>query len=390
MKIIIISEWFSEKMGYAENLLPIAFANLGHEVHLVTTDLQVYGTNIELYNSIYEKHLGPRITNQGVYYINNITVHRNPHSLENGLHVSGLAQKLREIKPDVVYCFEIMTRDYFNVVKYQKEFKYKIFCESRLHLSIYSPPKTLKQWVRQSIIILKSRQLAKKISRFYPIAPDVLKVITKYFGIPSHKCSLSSLAVDTNLFKPNNNKIQRELFRERLGYNEKDIVCIYTGRLNEDKGPLILAKAIDHLYQSGHTQFKGLFVGNGNKRYEEAILLNKQCLVHPFVQPSELPEFYNFMDIGIWPLQESTSQLDAMACGLPIIVNELVEDSLRHEGNGLTYKNNEFKDLAEKILMLKDYVTRQKMGKLGYQKITTNYSWEKLANDKLIDFTKYL
>ena len=27
-------------------------------------------------------------------------------------------------------------------------------------------------------------------------------------------------------------------------------------------------------------------------------------------------------EIGIWPTQESTSQLDALACGLPIIINE--------------------------------------------------------------------
>lgn len=36
MQIAIVSDWFSEKMGYAENFLPKAMASLGHEVHLVT------------------------------------------------------------------------------------------------------------------------------------------------------------------------------------------------------------------------------------------------------------------------------------------------------------------------------------------------------------------
>jgi hypothetical protein len=42
MRIAIISDWFSEKMGYAENCLPKALASLGHEVHLITSNVQPY------------------------------------------------------------------------------------------------------------------------------------------------------------------------------------------------------------------------------------------------------------------------------------------------------------------------------------------------------------
>ena len=42
MRITIVTPWFSEKMGYAENCLAKALATLWHEVHVVTSTAQVY------------------------------------------------------------------------------------------------------------------------------------------------------------------------------------------------------------------------------------------------------------------------------------------------------------------------------------------------------------
>ena len=42
MKIVIVADWFSENMGYAENCLPKALAELGHDIHVVTSTAQVY------------------------------------------------------------------------------------------------------------------------------------------------------------------------------------------------------------------------------------------------------------------------------------------------------------------------------------------------------------
>lgn len=127
-----------------------------------------------------------------------------------------------------------------------------------------------------------------------------------------------------------------------MGYNDDEIVCLYTGRFTESKGPLILAQAVNYLQEMGHSKFKGLFVGQGDKEYQNMIKNTKGCTIHPFVEVNELPKFYKSLDIGVWPLQESTSQLDAAACGMPIIINEKVEDNLRTEGNGLRYRDRDF------------------------------------------------
>ena len=53
MKIVFLSVWFSEKMGYIENCLPKELVALGNEVHVVSTTAQVYYNDPD-YLSVYE------------------------------------------------------------------------------------------------------------------------------------------------------------------------------------------------------------------------------------------------------------------------------------------------------------------------------------------------
>lgn len=387
MKILILAEWYSEKMGYAENYLPISLGKLGHEVHMLTTDLQVYGTSPE-YDKIYLHHLGPRQVEQGIFKKEYYTLHRNPHTLIDGLGIANIEDKIKQIQPNIVYCFEIFAPETLTAIKLKNIYNYKIFCESRVHLSIYTPPKTIFEKIKQIETKRLGRRISREIDKFYPIAPDVQFVITKYFGINKTKCELSSLAVDTNLFYPNFQPVENLQFRTNLGYTNEDIICLYTGKLAESKGPLVLAKAIEFLHQNEHKNFKGLFVGEGDSEYQKGIKNSVGCKIHPFVDVNDLPRFYNSSDIGVWPLQESTSQLDAIACGMPIVINEKVEDNFRVDGNGLKYRDRDFKDLALKILLLEDKKKREEFGKIGSKKVHDFYSWDILAEKRVNDFKK--
>ncbi|HRG59145.1 MAG TPA: glycosyltransferase family 4 protein [Bacteroidia bacterium] len=386
MKIVILAYWFSEKMGYAENYLPVAFGKLGHETHLVTTDLQIYATSPD-YDKVYLQHLGPKQVSKGVFKKEHYTLHRNGHYENDGLGIDALEQKIAEIKPDVVYCFEIVGPDINLLVKIKEKYNFKLVSESRLHLSVFNVPKTLRQ---KFYIWRKSfhyKEIAQKVDLFYPIAPDVLQVIQNYYRIPKRKCKLASLAVDTDLFNDLNlNESEKQKFRKQKGFNETDIVCVYTGRFTHAKGPLILAKAIDYLHSKGETAYKGFFVGQGDLQTQSELTHHKGCSTHPFVNGNELPMFYKAFDIGVWPLQESTSQLDAAACGMPIIINSTVEDKFRIEGNGLAFEINNYHDLADKIVSLKSAEVRKKLGSNGSQKIKKAYSWDFLAKTKIDDF----
>ncbi|OFY92280.1 MAG: hypothetical protein A2309_06500 [Bacteroidetes bacterium RIFOXYB2_FULL_35_7] len=134
--------------------------------------------------------------------------------------------------------------------------------------------------------------------------------------------------------------------------------------------------------------FKGLFFGDGEQIDE--IKKIKNCKVFSYVPFFELDKFYRASDIGVWPTQESTSMLDAAACGLPIVISNTVKAKERVDGNGLTYLENNATDLCDALLKLKDKKLREKLGNNGIIKIRDNYSWIKMANLRVDDYMKFI
>ena len=106
MKIVILSVWFSDKMGYIENCLPKAMSKLGHEVHVISSTAQVY-YNEPHFDAIYKSYLGESIQPAGISEMDGYTLHRVPFGTISGkIFLKGLSQKLKELRPDVVQAFD--------------------------------------------------------------------------------------------------------------------------------------------------------------------------------------------------------------------------------------------------------------------------------------------
>jgi len=232
------------------------------------------------------------------------------------------------------------------------------------------------------------RLLSLLSEKCYSISLDAADIAIRFFGIHKAKVDVCSLGVDTSLFHPpcdDDAQQQRLLLRHSCGFAPSDIVCIYTGRFSEGKALLHLAKAIGQLASRGEP-FRGLFVGNGDPADIAAIERCPGCVVHSFVPVQSLPPFYWAADIAVWPKQESTSQLDAAACGLPIILSDRVQVLERVNGNGLTYRENDVDDLARKIHSLANPDLRRQMGDLGSRKMREQFSWEGIAKKRIQDY----
>ena len=398
MKIVIISDWYSEKMGYAENLLPKALSSLGHEVHLITTNTQVYFDSLS-YKQTYEPFLGPGIVDCGVKEIDGYTIHRLPfvkwkkHRL---IQIKGIYKKLLEIRPDIVQTLDSFCLSTMQAVLLSRSLGFKLFGESHTHASVF-----LEHEQKMRLIdTVKWSLLGNTVGRFisahfetcYPISVDAAEIAARYFGIQKKKIKICSLGVDTDFFKlPNDDSAYqvRAAFRAELGFKPSEIVCIYTGRLTEDKNPLCLAKAINVLVEKGRP-FRGLFVGNGTVNHVSAIKQCRGCLVHSFVPASELPNYYWSSDIGVWPRQESTSQLDAAACGLPLVLSNRIEVLDRVQGNGILYNEDDHFDLAEKLSSLEDSKIRMSLGSVGAENVSRKFSWKTIALNRIADYESAL
>jgi glycosyltransferase involved in cell wall biosynthesis len=394
MRIVVISDWFAEQTGYAENCLPKAFATLGHDVHLVTSNVQPY-YNLPTYAQTYERFLGPPIVAAGVKPLDGYTLHRLPYREWRGrLHLQGLYGTLRKLRPDVVQTFDIHTLSTYVTVLGKILTGYRVFLEAHTHASVIDMDPASLTRKRRFHLWAYRNLLGPLVSRFsdrcYPISPDAADIATHHHGIQKNKVVVESLGVDADVFQPADTperKDGRRRLRERLGFGEQEIVCVYTGRFSADKDPLCLAKAIDRLAAAGQP-YRGLFVGNGPQ--ESAIRALRGNVVHEFVPFKEVARFYHASEIGVWPRQESTSQLDAAACALPLILSDTITVRERVEGNGLLYREGSDEDLANRLLELRDPAVRTVMGEHGAAKVREQFSWDVIARRRIHDYEEAL
>lgn len=397
MRIVIISEWFSEGMGYLENTLPKALARLGHEVHVIAGNIQVYFDQ-PFYGSVYESYLGPATTECGTKELDGYTLHRLPHSyIRPFVWIHGLSRETRNLRPDIVQTFDVMSFSTYRLAHLRAKMGFGLFTGFHGLASVFPPLSRPRHGLARIIQMapwkafeLMGGYVSRRSVRCYSATDEGAEIALKFFRTEKEKISVLPLCVDTEVFCPAESIGQRVCVRERrkeLGFSEQDIVCIYTGRFEEGKNPLCLAEAIEELRRAGEP-YRAVFIGSGTQ--ERAIASHLGSVVRPFMKFGDLAPYYRLADIGVWPRQESTSVLDATACGKPVVVSDKVLAKDRIEGNGITYRENDPVDLVRALLELKDRNRRDSMGSMGVEKIRAGYDMQTHALKRVYDYNSFL
>ena len=388
MKIVFIVDWHSEKMGYSDNFMPSALARLGHEVHLITTNHQVYFNKVNrgFYKETLESFLGPGLVPAGYSFRNGVHVHRlKGVEFRKKLYPLGLVKLLIRLRPDVVQSGEFISWQTYVTAVLKPFLNFCLFIECHTHASVF-PPAQGKSSVREKIfwnLFSKTtgKYLNSVIAKSYPISTDAADIVERFYGIDRGKIEVRSLGVDTHLFLPADTdhlRQERHLTRIEFGYGSEEIVCIYTGRITREKNPLLLAKAVEILIREG-LPYKSFFLGSGPKDYSLMIRNTMGAHLVDYVTTSEIPKFYRMCDIAVWPAQESTSQLDALGCGLPLVLGSKVKVTERVELNGLLYEEGDAKSLADALRTLQDAKVRKEMGEISRRKAEEIFSWDSIG-----------
>ena len=395
MRIVLISEIFCDGMGYLENVLPKYLAQQGAQVEVVASSLPPEHRQAAS-ESTYQDFVNKRPP--GIYpTLDGFRVHILPATKVAGhIRLAKLGKKLASLRPDVVQTMTPIGWIAVDAAWYRLTLGYRLFSGCHYHASVFPlaqrpsnmlSPAYLKSFLQRTI---HGRLASAVTEKYYAISPDCADVATRFFGVPKDKLVVGPLGVDTDVFHPATamgEESARPRLRMLLGFSERDIVCIYTGRFSEDKNPLLLAQAIARLANKGHA-FKAVFVGNGP---QAALIADcPGCVTHPFVPLGELADFYRSADIGVWPAQESMSMLDAAACGLPVIANDQMQAMERIEGNGVAYRLHDLNDLELALLALEDGDVRRRLGSVGARKMAGAYSWRSIAIRRLQDYEAVL
>ena len=394
LKIVIVTAFYSEGMGYSENCLPRALARLGHEVHVIASVYNVYG-NEPLYDETYKAFLGPSQMPIGSRTVDGYTLHRLESSLMFGyVHIKGLGAKIRELDPDIVHSLEVASLQTYFIGLIKPFTRFKLFTETHQTMSVMRPymkhpdGQLLKRAIFRMTRTVPTALCCTGMELCYAVTPDCGEVAMRFYGVPKEKVRYLSLGSDTDTFHPIDGEAEqkeRAALRARLGYTDDDIVCVYTGRFNDDKNPLVLAKAIDKMSETpANARYKGLFIGHGAQKPAIAACRNVQVV--PFMTHRDLAAHYRAADIGVWPRRESMSMIDAASSGVPLVVNHTIGEPARVEGNGLMYQENDVEDLIRVLDSLRDAAMRQKLGAEGRRKMMQGFSWPAFAKTVEADF----
>lgn len=395
MRIALISEIFAQGMGYLENMLPKYLVRLGAEVDVVASSLPANYRQDPAHATYagFAQGLAPG----SVESLDGFRLHVLGHSkLLGHVRLVGLPQKLKELRPDIVQTMTPIGWIAMESAFHRFRLGYRLFSGCHYHASVFPlaqekatrfHPERLKCRLERG---LHGRMVSWATERYYAISPDCAGVAERFFGVPRNKLELCPLGVDTDVFHPvsgHEESAERTALRQRLGFREGDIVCVYSGRFGADKNPLLLARAITQLVSAGEP-FRGLFIGNGPQA--EAIAQCLGCTTHPFVPMRQLGAFYRASEIGVWPTQESMSMLDSLACGIPLVANDTMNAPERLQGSGLQYRLGDLDDLVRKLRLLCDAPLRERFGLEGARRMQEEFSWEVIAARRLDDYSAVL
>ncbi len=379
MKIIHIINYFQHQIGYQEYFLAKEQAEAGHNVTIISSDRYFPFPD---YESTVKSILGNRYIGDKVEFIDGFKIIRLKSVLEKPaqrIWLKGLVKQIIRIKPDLIICHGVYNYNALVTSLLRKFLKFSIIMDSHSHYTdTYKDSKNIL-----SLIM-------KMCFRYFIWADGNIKFVavteqTKEFMIKEHKINgnninIIPLGTDINRFRPD--VVNRLQVRKVLNVPENDTLIIYTGKIVQTKDPALIIEACSDLFYNQN--IKLLFVGNVGREYAYRFGKLKEAyqkyIIHIEAVPnSEISKYYQASAIGVWPKEASMSSVDAMSCGLPIIICDYLSERLKNE-NGIGIKEADLKSLKkalEKLVIDKKLCIQ--MGKNGRMLAEEEYSWKSIA-----------
>lgn len=191
--------------------------------------------------------------------------------------------------------------------------------------------------------------------------------------------------VDVARFRPNPSA--RNNIRQKHGIGESEILLLFIGRLNRDKGVLDLANAFSEVCRH-RNDVRLIVVGPDEENMKPAMIA--ACGAHQekmlFVDFTHEPEQYMAAaDVFCLPSYREgfgSVIIEAASAGIPSIGSKIygIIDAIEDGVTGLLYKVGDVKELSGKILqILKDSRLRQELGINARNRAVRDFSKEKVT-----------
>jgi glycosyltransferase involved in cell wall biosynthesis len=387
MRVVILCESFAQDMGYLSAVLPKYLAREGADVHVVALDVPPYHRAPDFRGQVPAFVAAQALPAGTVRELDGFRVHILGHGwLGRFSYAKGLRRTLSAIQPDVVYSLGAIGPLPLQAALLAPELKYKLFTGNHTSAEMFPLARAAHPPLRERAQAFATRFVPGRLvslvtERCYCRTAGCGEIASRYFGVQPSKICVVPLGVDTELFFVDRDDARRCQLRRQLGFEEHEIVCINTGRMVAHKNLQLLTTAIAELRGAG-LPFAGLFLGDGPERANVAG--QPGCVVRDFTPFRELPDYFRAADIAVWPAGESTSMLDAAACGLPLVVSERIDIHL--DANGVAVRQDDGESLTRALAALADPIVRARLGSAGARLMHEHFGWEHAARVRMRHF----
>ena len=378
MKILHVDETFHPAYGYQVNPLAKFQRRAGHDVTILTVDAghlhPVYaefgdhGEHLTEDDARYERETGVKIVRVKT---RGYLMHRAVYS------GAALWRAIREIDPDVIFvhCVETITGMRFLLF----ERRYPMLFDSHM-LSMASGNR-----FHRAYEAVWRRTLARVIKRhgFRVVRTQDDPYVNEKLGIDPALTPFVSFGTDTLLFRPDADA--RRAFRQEHGISDGEFVVVYTGKLTEAKGGMLLAEVFEEKFDPPVTL---ICVGDPPENdYGRAVRQKledseNRVLMFPTQKYTDLAAFYQAGDLSVFPRQCSMSFYDAQACALPVLSedNSVNVERCAHE-NGLNFRAGNAADFRRQIKAFFDLPDgeRARMGQNARAFVEADYDYTDIA-----------
>ena len=214
------------------------------------------------------------------------------------------------------------------------------------------------------------------------------KIVKEIDSFVLGKGSISG--VDTNRFVPN--ELVKTEVRKELGIKEDEVVFMFLGRMNTDKGINELADAFGKLrkkYKNAILLFAGGDEENMTPRVQEKIKDEKSLIFYGItLAPERLLQACDVFCLPSYREGFGTSVIEASLLQKPIICSDTygLMETIVENKTGLRHKvaNSDSLFFAMEKLM-NDKELRESLGKGGREYVLENFSAKKIS-DKWVEF----
>ncbi|WP_417449447.1 glycosyltransferase family 4 protein [Kordiimonas sp.] len=329
MKILMICEFYNEKLEYQENLLTKYYAKHGHDVTVITS---TYESVFDYYENRHDNAWPAR-----EYRTENCTVIKLPFRY-NILYKMRAYTRIDDIlereKPDLIFIHDIML-NIPEIIRYKKKHPDCVIILD--YHADYS--NSGKNWLSLRILhgVLRKwflDRIRKYTSRIFPIVPAGTTFLHEVYKVPLEEMEVLPLGADTDLGAEAKQSPRLPELRKAYGIAQGDRVILTGGKLSPRKRTELIIDAVNELEdKSLHL----IIVGDASEEdqdYKNLLLSRAQQggNIHfaGWLGTREIYEHMAISDIAVFPASQSILWQQAISMGLPLIAGNTGHQSIQY------------------------------------------------------------